>query len=232
MKYLLRFTLQQSKDYGRTAAILLNLIGDMEDGVSTRNLCLHSGLSVQSVTTALRKLRVLKVVHPNELKLTELGVECSKISTLCSKIRTPSQSPESPVNIEESAKEGGAVKGEGGTIGGLGIESSNLENSNSSSTNLTRGGKEINQLGGEKNLEKTKKAPTLQQVLDFFEEKNQPQHKGRQMWSYYNRLMTESGGRVWKDGNGRTIQSWKRKAIAVWFEKDKEQKQDRYAGWS
>lgn len=226
MAYVLRYTLTQSKEIGKNAAIILNLIADMGDGVSTRTLSANSGLSDKSVTSALKALRVVKLLHPNRLILTELGVKCSKSTTERSKNTTPAKPSESPVTVDVSAQNPEILKGEGGTIGGLGIESSNL----GVSIELTNRGKEINQLGEpKKDLVKSNTPPTLQQVLDYFEERNQPAHKAREMWNYYTRLMKETGGRVWKDTNGNTIKSWKRKAVGVWFGKEK-QKHDRYAG--
>jgi len=64
---------------------------------------------------------------------------------------------------------------------------------------------------------KSAKVPTLQEVIDYFDQKGYTEEAARKAFSYYNDPMVESGGRVWKDAKGNTVKNWKQKMIGVWF---------------
>jgi len=64
---------------------------------------------------------------------------------------------------------------------------------------------------------KLPKVPTLEEVLEYFDQKGYTEESAKKAFSYYNDPMIDSGGRVWKDGKGNTVKLWKQKMIGVWF---------------
>lgn len=64
---------------------------------------------------------------------------------------------------------------------------------------------------------KAAKPPTLKEVEDYFLEKGFSKELARRAFEYYDTPRAEKNGRVWKDGNGKTIINWKQKMIGVWF---------------
>jgi len=156
---VLRYTLEQANFIGRNAAIILNLVNDLGTAQSTRQLAGLSGLSDKTVTAALKKLRVVKLLHPEALYLLPLGKECSKITTACSKTTTPGQIAAIPQStyvfgvidpeIKKGDKERGDYRGE--RIKGV-------DGSPSIATSIATsiGGKEVNQLGEKKKKKQNK----------------------------------------------------------------------------
>jgi hypothetical protein len=64
--------------------------------------------------------------------------------------------------------------------------------------------------------------PTFDQVKDYFTSKGYGLEVAKKFYEYYNEPMIDRNGRVWKDANGKTVRSWKQKALSVWM-KDKPQ---------
>ena len=62
-----------------------------------------------------------------------------------------------------------------------------------------------------------KAPPTLDQCIKYFESKGYNKALANKFFDYYNEPMVDRNGRVWKDGKGKTIKSWKQKAMAVWM---------------
>jgi len=77
--------------------------------------------------------------------------------------------------------------------------------------NKTEGGKQVSP------------PPTFDQVKDYFTSKGYGLEDAKKFFEYYNEPMIDRNGRVWKDANGKTVRSWKQKALSVWM-KDKPQK--------
>ena len=78
-----------------------------------------------------------------------------------------------------------------------------------------------NDKGNGKNCEKNSikfTPPTLQEVIDYFLEKEYTKESAHKMFEYYNVA-------DWKDSRGTKIKNWKQKANAVWF-KDENKKQE------
>ena len=65
--------------------------------------------------------------------------------------------------------------------------------------------------------------PTFDQVKEYFSEKGYALDIAEKFYEYYNLPMKERNGRVWKDGNGKTVKNWKQKALSVWM-REKPQK--------
>lgn len=59
--------------------------------------------------------------------------------------------------------------------------------------------------------------PSLSEVQDYFKEKGFDTDLANKFYDYYNEPMEDRNGRVWKDQNGKTVKSWKQKALAVWM---------------
>ena len=228
----MRYSKRQFKLLGKNAAIVLNFIHD-ETATSTRQISSETGLSTKTVTAALLKLRVVKLLHPEHLCLLGLGTECSKTTTECSKITTPEQIAAIPRSsyrfglIEPEIKKGDKERGDyrGDRIKGIDVTAI------SSTISTAIGVKEVNQIG---DLEKPKKKPTLQkiptldEVQEYFRSKDQTTKRAKQMFDYYEKIRTETGGRVWKDVRGSTVKSWKHKAAAVWFEEKQAPEKNKY----
>lgn len=216
---------------GKNAAIIMNLIYDLETAQSTRQLAGLSGLSDKTVTAALRKLRVVKLLHPEALYLLPFGKECSKSTTPCSKTTTPEEIAAIPQStytfglIEDEPKKGEQGKGDYRGIGLKGVDGSP---SIDTSIDTSIGGKEINQLG--ENLQKSKPIPTLAEVKAYFRDNNQPEKRAVEMFEWFEDDRKARGGRIWKDSNGKPVKMWKGKARRVWFVKTPPKKTDRYAG--
>lgn len=62
--------------------------------------------------------------------------------------------------------------------------------------------------------------PSLSDVISYFEKKGYDSELATKFYEYYNEPMEDKGGRVWKDQNGKTVKSWKQKALAVWMKDD------------
>ena len=75
---------------------------------------------------------------------------------------------------------------------------------------------EPNNLKTEKQKSVTAPPPPLESVIAYFKENGYTEDAARRAWNYYNASMAD-GGRVWKDGKGQTVKSWKQKMQAVWF---------------
>lgn len=58
--------------------------------------------------------------------------------------------------------------------------------------------------------------PLLDEVIAYFKENGYTEDAARRAWNYYNASLVD-GGRVWKDGKGQTVKSWKQKMQSVWF---------------
>lgn len=67
--------------------------------------------------------------------------------------------------------------------------------------------------------------PDLQNVKDYFSGKGYDSNLATKFYNYYNEPMEDRGGRVWKDQNGKTVKSWKQKALAVWMKDDNKGKE-------
>lgn len=216
---LLRYTLEQANFIGRNAAIILNLVHDLGTAQSTRQLAGLSGLSDKTVTAALKKLRVVKLLHPEALYLLPLGKECSKITTACSKTTTPGEIAAIPQStyvfgvIEPEIKKGDKERGDyrGDRIKGV-------DGSPSIATSIATsiGGKEVNQLG-EKKKKKENTPPTLEEVKTYFRDNNQNEKRAEEFYNWHERERKGRNGRTWQDSQGRPVKSWKGKARQVWF---------------
>jgi len=216
---ILRYTLEQANFIGRNAAIILNLVHDLGMAQSTRQLAGLSGLSDKTVTAALKKLRVVKLLHPEALYLLPLGKECSKTTTSCSKTTTPGEIAAIPQStyvsevIEPKIKKGEQGKGDYRGIGLKGVDGSpSIDTSIATSI----GGKEVNQLG-EKKKKKEYTPPTLEEVKTYFRENNQNEKRAEEFYSWHERERKGRNGRTWQDSQGRPVKVWKTKARQVWF---------------
>jgi hypothetical protein len=58
--------------------------------------------------------------------------------------------------------------------------------------------------------EKTKKIPTIEETVDYFNENGFSKEAAEKFWKYY-----DSG--KWKDSKGKPVLSWKQKAQSIWF---------------
>jgi len=210
----MRYTLEQANFIGRNEAIIMNLVHDLGTAQSTRQLAGLSGLSDKTVTAALKKLRVVKLLHPDDLYLLPLGKECSKTTTERSKTTTLAEIAETlrlsgklcemAVRMQEGEQGKGDYRGIGlkGEIG-TGIVTS-------------IGGKEVNQLG-EKKKKKPQKPPSLEEVKTYFAENNQTQKRAEEFYHWYEKERKGRGGQFWQDSQGRPVKVWKTKARQVWF---------------
>lgn len=72
----------------------------------------------------------------------------------------------------------------------------------------------------DKNDKNDKNIPTLDEVQDYFKEKGFGVDLANRFYQYYNEPMKDNDGRVWKDQSGKTVKSWKQKALAVWMKDD------------
>ena len=61
-----------------------------------------------------------------------------------------------------------------------------------------------------------KRPPKVEEVIAYFKENGYTEDAARRAWNYYNASLAD-GGRVWKDGKGQTVKSWKQKMQSVWF---------------
>jgi len=59
--------------------------------------------------------------------------------------------------------------------------------------------------------------PQLHEVIDYFTENGYTKASAEKAFKYYNDAMIHRNGRVWKDGKGNTVKSWKGKMVGVWF---------------
>lgn len=216
---VLRYTLEQANFIGRNAAIILNLVHDLGTAQSTRQLARLSGLSDKTVTAALKKLRVVKLLHPEALYLLPLGKECSKITTACSKTTTPGQISAIPQStyvfgvIEPEIKKGDKERGD---YRGERIKGKDVTPSIATSIATSIGGKEVNQLG-EKKKKKQNTPPTLEEVKTYFRDNNQTEKRAEEFYNWHERERKGRNGRTWQDSQGRPVKVWKTKARQVWF---------------
>lgn len=63
--------------------------------------------------------------------------------------------------------------------------------------------------------------PEFDEVLDYFLNKGFSKQLATKFYNYYQEPMEDRNGRVWKDQDGKTVKSWKQKAISVWFKNKK-----------
>ena len=229
---MMRYTKSQVELIGKNAAIVLNFIHDQK-ATSTRQIAGETCLSEKTVTAALQNLRVGKLLHPKALCLLPFAEERGKIPTERGKITTPEEMaaiPRAsynfgllPPEIKKGDKERGDYRGD--RIKGIDVEVI------SSTTSTAIGVKEVIQIG---DLEKPKKKPTLQkiptldEVSEYFQSKQQTTKQAKRMFDYYEKIRKDTGGRVWKDVRGSTVKSWKHKAAAVWFEEKKQDNGSKY----
>lgn len=75
--------------------------------------------------------------------------------------------------------------------------------------------------------EENSKVPTLSEVTAYFQSKGYGEEIAKKFYTYYNEPMVDRNGRVWKDQNGKTVKSWKQKALSVWM-KDEHKQANRY----
>jgi hypothetical protein len=69
---------------------------------------------------------------------------------------------------------------------------------------------------GKESKEKESKVftpPSLDDVINFFKEKNYSAAVAKRAFEYY-----DAGG--WKDGSGKQVRNWKQKMISVWFKEE------------
>lgn len=216
---VLRYTLEQANFIGRNPAIILNLVHDLGTAQSTRQLAGLSGLSDKTVTAALKKLRVVKLLHPDGLYLLPLGKECSKTTTERSKTTTPSETAAIPHStyvfgvIEPEIKKGDKERGD---YRGERIKGKDVTPSIATSIATSIGGKEVNQLG-EKKKKKQNTPPTLEEVKTYFRQNNQTEKRAEEFYNWHERERKGRNGRTWQDSQGRPVKVWKTKARQVWF---------------
>lgn len=60
--------------------------------------------------------------------------------------------------------------------------------------------------------------PTVEDMIQFFKEKNFPESLARKVFAYYN--TTNDKGINWHDSRGKPILNWKQKCIAVWMKEE------------
>lgn len=65
--------------------------------------------------------------------------------------------------------------------------------------------------------------PTVEDCVEYFRSKGYGSELAQKFFDYYNEPMKDRGGRVWKDGAGKTVKSWKQKAMAVWMKDENKQ---------
>ena len=70
---------------------------------------------------------------------------------------------------------------------------------------------------------KVAEVPSPSDVKEYFKEKGFSPVLAKKFYEYYNEPMEDRNGRVWKDQNGKTVKSWKQKALAVWMKEDNKQ---------
>jgi len=63
------------------------------------------------------------------------------------------------------------------------------------------------------------KPPSLEEVIEYFDENGYTKESATKMWEYYEESR-KPRGRVWKDGRGNTVKNWKQKARSIWFKDD------------
>lgn len=67
--------------------------------------------------------------------------------------------------------------------------------------------------------------PEFSEVKKYFSQKGFSPQLAQKFYNYYNEPMMDRNGRVWKDQNGKTVKSWKQKALAVWMKDDNKKDQ-------
>ena len=65
--------------------------------------------------------------------------------------------------------------------------------------------------------------PELDQVKEYFASKGYNLDLATTFFNYYDEPMRDSGSKVWKDRDGRTVKSWKQKAL-TWMNHNKDAK--------
>lgn len=105
-----------------------------------------------------------------------------------------------------------SAKNKNGTANG-----SPMANDSSSSSTST----------SESNTRTHAKPPDKEEVVKYFDEKGYSKSLAEKFYSYYQEPMEDRNGRVWKDQNGKTVKSWKQKAIAVWMNDDEKEKPEK-----
>ena len=63
------------------------------------------------------------------------------------------------------------------------------------------------------------KPPSLEEVIEYFDENGYTKESATKMWEYYEESR-KPRGIVWKDGRGNTVKNWKQKARSIWFKDD------------
>jgi hypothetical protein len=106
-----------------------------------------------------------------------------------------------------------------------GSEQKNEQQANSRQTTDEQ---QMNTEKNEENDNKEKKGnsspPTFEEVKEYFLSKEYSIEQAEKFFNYYNEEMLDRGGRVWKDQNGKTVRSWKQKAIGTWMKDDNKKK--------
>ena len=82
---------------------------------------------------------------------------------------------------------------------------------------------EVQEKAQEEPSNKVAEVPSPSDVKEYFQEKGFSPALAKKFYEYYNEPMQDRNGRVWKDQNGKTVKSWKQKALAVWMKEDNKQ---------
>jgi len=82
---------------------------------------------------------------------------------------------------------------------------------------------ETDKIREDKETDKSKKfvPPSLEDVINYFQEKGYSEESAKRAFEYYN-----NADPPWTDSNGKKVRSWKSKMIAVWFKDENKEHED------
>jgi outer membrane receptor for monomeric catechols len=66
-------------------------------------------------------------------------------------------------------------------------------------------------------------APSLEQVIEYFQSKGYSAEAAKKAWEYYEAGKDPTSGN-WKDAHGNIVKAWKQKMIGVWFKPENKMK--------
>jgi len=162
---------------------------------SYSNLSMQTGLSVKQV-----RIRIDRLIDSGEIEYE--GASNYSVITIC-KYNTYQ-----PKHEEEGQTKGTQKTHKGQTKG--------------KQRATTKEGKEVEE---GKEYKNGHSPPEFSEVKKYFSQKGFSPQLAKKFYNYYNEPMMDRNGRVWKDQNGKTVKSWKQKALAVWMKDDNKKDQ-------
>jgi predicted transcriptional regulator len=173
-------------------------IGRGQLWISISNLSKEIGLSEKQIRNCLKKLQIT-----NEISIK--GASKGTMITVCKYDSYQSFEKDEGEQTDKRGTNEGQAKGE--------------QRATNNNDNNYKNEEELKEHGN--------KPPSIEDVIEYFEEKGYTKESAIKMFNYYEESR-KPRGRVWKDGRGNTVKNWKQKAQSVWFKPDNEKGKQEY----